>query len=101
MPFLGDLERFAAPDEAGRRAPDGSAAPRFDDLSVRNGPDLYVYLSPRSGRLLRGAIELSRLRASDGSFNTPIPPGTDAGARSIVISCGEFAVLFAVAPLEG
>jgi len=83
-------------------APDGSAALRFDDFSVRNGPDLYVYLSPDPDGYAAGAIELGRLRATDGSFNTPIPPGTDvAGARSVVIWCREFAVLFAVAPLEG
>jgi len=83
-------------------APDGSAALRFDDFSVRNGPDLYVYLSPDPDGYAEGAIELGRLRATDGSFNTPVPPGTDvAGTRSVVIWCREFAVLFAVAPLEG
>jgi hypothetical protein len=83
-------------------APDGNSTLRFDDFSVRNGPDLYVYLSPDPAGYAEGAIELGRLRATDGSFNTPIPPNTDAtGARSVVIWCREFAVLFAVAPLEG
>ena len=83
-------------------AADGSAALRFDDFSVRNGPDLFVFLSPDPAGYVEGAIELGRLRATDGSFNTPIPPGTDvAGTRSVVIWCREFAVLFAVAPLEG
>jgi hypothetical protein len=49
-----------------------------------------------------GPIELGRLRATDGSFNTPVPPGIDVTkARSVVIWCGQFAVLFAVAPLDG
>jgi hypothetical protein len=83
-------------------ATDGSTALRFDDFSVRNGPDLFVYLSPDPDGYAEGAIELGRLRATDGSFNTPLPPGTDVkGARSVVIWCREFAVLFAVAPLEG
>jgi hypothetical protein len=83
-------------------AADGSSTLRFDDFSVRNGPDLYVYLSPDPSGYAEGAIELGRLRATDGSFNTPIPPGTDVtGARSVVIWCREFAVLFAVASLEG
>ena len=83
-------------------APDGSAALRFDDFSVRNGPDLFVYLSPDPAGYADGAIDLGRLRASDGSFNTPIPPGTDlSGVHSVVIWCREFAVLFAVAPLDG
>lgn len=83
-------------------APDGSATLRFDDFSVRNGPDLFVYLSPDPAGYADGAIELGRLRATDGGFNTPIPPGTDVtDARSVVIWCREFAVLFAVAPLDG
>ena len=69
---------------------------------MRNGPDLYVYLSPDPNGYAEGAIELGRLRATDGSFNTPIPPGTDVRAlRSVVIWCSEFAVLFAVAPARG
>ena len=83
-------------------APDGRHTLRFDGFSVRNGPDLYVYLSPDPAGYADGAVELGRLRATDGSFTTPIPPGVDAGAaRSVVIWCREFAVLFAVAPLDG
>jgi hypothetical protein len=82
-------------------AADDSHTLRFDDFSVRNGPNLYVYLSPDPAGYADDAIELGRLRATDGSFSTPIPPGTDvAGARSVVIWCREFAVLFAVAPLD-
>lgn len=83
-------------------AADGNHTLRFDDFSVRNGPDLFVYLSPDSEGYADGAIELGRLRATDGSFNTPIPPGTDVtGVRSVIIWCREFAVLFAVAQLDG
>ncbi len=83
-------------------AADGNHTLRFDDFSVRNGPDLFVYLSPDPDGYAKGAIELGRLRATDGSFNTPIPAGTDVGTvRSVVIWCKEFAVLFAVAALEG
>jgi hypothetical protein len=75
---------------------------RFEDFSVRNGPDLFVYLSPDPAGYADDAIELGRLRATDGSFNTPVPDGVDvAAARSVVIWCKEFAVLFAVAPLVG
>ncbi len=73
---------------------------RFEGFSVRNGPDLYVYLSPDPSGYADGAIELGRLRATDGDFNTAIPAGVDVSqARSVVIWCREFAVLFAVAPL--
>lgn len=75
---------------------------RFEDFSVRNGPDLFVYLSPDPDSYADGAIEVGRLRATDGSFNTPVPDGVDvSSAQSVVIWCKEFAVLFAVAPLDG
>ena len=48
---------------------------RFEDFAVRNGPDLYVYLSPRADGYAKGAIELGPLRATDGSFNTQGPGG--------------------------
>ncbi|HTK45587.1 MAG TPA: DM13 domain-containing protein [Patescibacteria group bacterium] len=78
----------------------GSWVVRFEDFSVRNGPDLYVYLSPDPTGYAKGAIELGRLKATDGDFNTRVPPGTDVtGLKSVVIWCKQFAVQFAVAPL--
>ena len=80
----------------------GRYALRFEGFSVRNGPDLYVYLSPDPAGYADGAVEVGRLRATDGDFNTPVPDGVDVSrARSVVIWCRKFAVLFAVAPLEG
>ena len=74
---------------------------RFEDFSVRNGPDLYVYLSPDADGYADGAVELGRLRATDGAFNTTVPPGTDVtDLRSVVIWCKQFAVQFAIAPLS-
>jgi electron transfer DM13 len=73
---------------------------RFEDFSVRNGPDLYVYLSPDPGGYAKGAVELGRLKATDGEFNTKVPAGTAVTKlRSVVIWCKQFAVQFAVAPL--
>lgn len=73
---------------------------RFEDFSVRNGPDLYVYLSPDPEGYAKGALELGTLKATDGSFNYEVPAGTDVGElRSVVIWCKQFAVQFAVAPL--
>jgi hypothetical protein len=73
---------------------------RFEQFSVRNGPDLFVYLSPDPGGYADSAVELGTLKATDGSFNTDVPPGTDVAAmRSVVIWCKQFAVQFAVAPL--
>ena len=74
---------------------------RFEDFSVRNGPDLFVYLSPDADGYVDGAIELGTLKATDGSFNTAVPAGTNVGEmRSVVIWCKQFAVLFAVAALR-
>lgn len=73
---------------------------RFEQFSVRNGPDLFVYLSPDPSGYVPGAVELGRLKATDGDFNTDVPPGTDVAAvRSVVIWCKQFAVQFAVAAL--
>ncbi len=74
---------------------------RFEGFSVRNGPDLFVYLSPDPEGYAAGAIEVAPLKATDGDFNTPVPPGTDvSNVRSVLIWCKEFAVLFAVAELS-
>ncbi len=74
---------------------------RFDDFAVRNGPDLFVYLSPDADGYVDGAIEVARLKADKGSFNTQVPSGTDvSGARSVLIWCKQFSHLFAVATLD-
>jgi hypothetical protein len=73
---------------------------RFEDFSVRNGPDLFVYLSPDADGYTADAVELGTLKATDGAFNYDIPAGIDVDeVRSIVIWCKAFAVTFAVAPL--
>ena len=45
------------------------------------------------------ALELGRLKATDGSFNYALPAGTDpSDFASALIWCKQFAHLFAVAP---
>jgi hypothetical protein len=79
----------------------GEWAIRFEGFSVRNGPDLFVYVSPDPAGYAVGAVEIARLRATDGSFNTPVPAGLDlSNAGSILIWCKQFSTLFAVATLE-
>ena len=71
---------------------------RLEDFSVRNGPDLYVYLSTASSDYAKGSLELGRLKATDGSFGYDVPAGTDIRAfRSAIIWCKQFSHLFAVA----
>jgi Electron transfer DM13 len=78
----------------------GAWTVRFEDFSVRNGPDLFVYVSPDAAGYDDAAIELGRLKATDGNFNMDLPAGsTPTDAASVVIWCKEFAVQFAVAPL--
>ena len=74
---------------------------RLEDFSVRNGPDLYVYLSPERDDYGRGALELGKLKATDGAFGYELPRGTEPAAfASAIIWCKQFSHLFAVAPLD-
>ena len=74
---------------------------RLEDFAVRNGPDLYIYLSPDPAGYAEGAIELGRLKADRGNQNYEVPAGIDpARIESVVIWCRQFAVLFATAELS-
>jgi hypothetical protein len=75
---------------------------RLEDFSVRNGPDLFVYLSPDPKGYASDALELGRLKATDGSFGYDLPAGADPSRyASAIIWCKQFSHLFATAPLEG
>ena len=73
---------------------------RFEDFSVRNGPDLYVYLSPDPDGYADDALELGTLKATDGAFGYDLPEGVDPTRfRSAIIWCKQFSHLFATATL--
>lgn len=73
---------------------------RIEGFSVRNGPDLFVMLSPAADGYADGALKLGRLKATDGAFNYDIPAGANLDSfKSAVIWCGQFATLFGTAPL--
>ena len=75
---------------------------RLDDFSVRNGPDLFVLLSPSADGYHEDSLELGRLKATDGSFGYDLPSGSDPSTfRSALIWCKQFSHLFALAPLGG
>ena len=79
----------------------GSFTVRLEDFAVRNGPDLYVYLSPSADGYAKGAIELGRLKADRGNQNYAVPPNADAAeSASVVIWCRQFSVQFATARLR-
>ena len=80
----------------------GRWALRLEGFSVRNGPDLFVYLSPDPAGYADDALELGALKATDGSFNYEVPAGFDVdGVRSVVIWCKAFSVQFGSATLDG
>jgi hypothetical protein len=71
---------------------------RLEDFSVRNGPDLYVYLSPDPDGYADGSFEVGTLKATDGSFGYDLPDGFDpSGFESTLIWCKQFSHLFATA----
>ena len=80
----------------------GEYVVRLEDFAVRNGPDLYIYLSPSADGYTKDAIELGRLKADRGNQNYAVPAGALddlARAASVVIWCKQFSHLFATAPL--
>ncbi len=88
------------------RTADGGHVLRFEDFSVTNGPDLFVILSTdpegsRGSATAADALNLGKLKATDGNINYAIPEGTDLAAfKSVIIYCRAFRVVFAVARLE-
>ncbi len=85
------------------RSPEGDVVLRFQDYEVRNGPGLYVYLTPDPGGDVHaaGAVELSPVRATSGFVNYDVPADLDSGSfRAVVIYCKPFSVTFATAQLR-
>lgn len=79
---------------------------RLDDFRVTNGPDLRVLLAnipapDGRGELAdAGYIELGALKGNVGAQNYDIPDNFDlAKARSVVIYCDPFRVIFSTATL--
>ncbi len=76
---------------------------RFEQVAITNAPDVHVYLSPDTGGKWSEAtsLYLGPLKATNGSFNYPVPAGIDiATYRSVVVWCRQFAVLVTWADLR-
>lgn len=70
---------------------------RFEDFSARNGPDVFVLLSPENG-YTDGALNLGEMKGTDGAFNYDVPEGTDVSQyTTVVIWCRQFDVVFGTA----
>ena len=71
---------------------------RFETLDTINGPDLRIYLS--AGLNNDDFVDLGPIRATQGSVNYSVPPGTDTVKyRNVLIWCRTFGVLFSYATL--
>jgi electron transfer DM13 len=74
---------------------------RFDDVDIAGAPDMYVYLSERSDGKPGTFTDLGKLKATNGSFNYPIPSEVDlASVRSVVVWCRQFNVTVTYAALR-
>lgn len=79
----------------------GSRYLRFEGVAIAGAPNMYVYLSDRSDGKPGTFTDLGPLRATDGSFNYPLPDGLDlAGIHSVVVWCRAFSVTVTYAELE-
>ena len=88
------------------RLTDGTRVLRFEEFSVTNGPDLFVYLSgntePRTSAELHDvhAFEVAALKGNVGDQNYALPADLDLqDFKSVVIYCRRFSVVFSSAPL--
>lgn len=84
----------------------GQRVLRLDDFRVTNGPDLRVLLAnfptptERQHLELAGYVELAPLKGNVGAQNYDLPDDFDlATARSVVIYCNPFRVIFSTATL--
>jgi hypothetical protein len=73
---------------------------RFENVAIAGAPNMYVYLSDRSDGQPGHFTDLGPLKATDGSFNYPLPDGLDLSAvHSVVVWCRAFSVTVTYAPL--
>jgi len=76
---------------------------RFEDVAITNAPDVHVYLSRDTGGKWSEAtsVYLGPLKATNGSFNYPVPADADLSlVRSVVVWCRQFSVLVTWADLR-
>jgi Electron transfer DM13 len=73
---------------------------RFEGVAIAGAPNMYVYLSDRSDGRPGSFTDLGPLKATDGSFNYPLPDSLDlTGIHSVVVWCRAFSVTVTYAEL--
>jgi len=79
---------------------DGDSFLRFENVDIAGAPDMYVYLSDRTDGQPGTFVDLGKLKATNGSFNYPIPASVDTKTvRSVVVWCRQFRVTVTYAVL--
>ena len=77
----------------------GAYVLRLEAFRVQNGPDIELFLSSDAAYDASDVV-LGDVPATDGSYNVPIPAGTDVSAVThALVYCVPFHVLFATAAL--
>jgi hypothetical protein len=80
--------------------PEGARFLRFENVDIAGAPNMYVYLSDAQDGRPGHFTNLGPLRATNGSFNYPIPATIALdNVRSVVIWCRAFSVTVTYAPL--
>jgi len=75
---------------------------RFEGVDIAGAPNMFVYLSDRSDGQPGKFTDLGPLKATNGSFNYPVPADLDlSSVRSVVVWCRAFTVTVTWAPLSG
>lgn len=75
----------------------GAYVLRLEAFRVQNGPDIEFFLSSDAAYDASDVV-LGDVPATDGSYNVPIPAGTDVSAVThALVYCVPFHVLFATA----
>ena len=75
---------------------------RFENADIAGAPNMFVYLSDRADGQPGKFTDLGPLKATNGSFNYPVPADLDlSSVRSVVVWCRAFTVTVTWAPLSG
>ena len=101
----GELRRLNAVDFGSGKVVvadvNGTLYLRFQNVNIAGAPDVYVYLSDRTDGQPGTFTNLGKLKATNGSFNYPIPANLDlTQAKSVVVYCRSFNVTVTFALLE-
>lgn len=82
---------------------DGNKTLRFENFSVTNGPDLFVYITndPNTRNGLESFTNIGALKGNMGNQNYPLPQDvTITNGTKVLIWCRAFGALFAEAELK-